>query len=506
MTIRKFQRAWTKQEIGRSIGFFFLHFFIFILLAGVVLLGGKMSNLGSYMKEKGADYLYALFCILLVVTITYCYFFFEDREMLENGRNIALIFTVLDVYFLLAWFIGMKIDLYARPVALVPLLFLLLVNRKDAIFMTVISSLLMFILDIFTGHTGDLTAMDARVYFSSLIISFSAGMFAIFLCNRAKTRFKVILVGVLIVFPIDLVVLLLDLPKLINNGAGASWSTWQGILQNMGYGLFGGVMSTVIFLAILPTFEYIFNCLTMFRLRELTSSDAKILKKLKEEAPGTYNHAMMVAQLAEASAAAIGENPDYARAAALYHDVGKLHNPEHFTENQAGYNLHDELSPELSADIIRSHAKDGYNLIRNHHLPEFLADVALQHHGTMPIRYFYAKALKLTDAELNIEDFSYLGPKPQTKVAAVVMIADASEAAVRAVNARTPEAAEKAIRSVIEERMDLEQFSECDITLGDLTKIRGALVNTLTGVYHHRIKYPNIKYKHTDKGTKGENV
>ena len=502
MTIKKFQKAWTKKDVGRSIGFFFLHFFIFIILAGLVLLGGKMSDLGSYMKEKGADYLYALFCILLVVTIAYCYFFFEDREMLSNGKNIALIFTVLDVYFLLAWFIGGKIGLYARPVALVPLLFLLLVGRKDAIFMTVIASLLMFILDTFTGSDTH-TSLE---YFSSLIISFSAGMFAIFLCNRAKTRFKVILVGILIVFPIDLVVFLLDLPKLINNNGVVGWSVWQGILKDMGYGVFGGVMSTVIFLAILPMFEGIFNCLTMFRLRELTSSDAKILKKLKEEAPGTYNHAMMVAQLAEASAAAIGENPDYARAAALYHDVGKLHNPEHFTENQGGYNVHDELSPELSADIIRSHAKDGYNLIRNHHLPEFLADVALQHHGTMPIRYFYAKALKLTDAELNIEDFSYLGPKPQTKVAAVVMIADASEAAVRAVNARTPEAAEKAIRSVIEERMDLEQFSECDITLGDLTKIRGALVNTLTGVYHHRIKYPNIKYKHTDKGTKGENV
>ena len=506
MTIKKFQRPWTKQDFGRSIGFFFLHFFLFILLAGVVLLGGKLSDIGGYMKEKGADYLYAVVCILLVMTIAYCYFLFEDREMISNGKNIALIFMVLDVYFLLAWFIGERIDLYARPVALVPLLILLLTGRKNAIFMTVISSLLMFILDIFTGETGDLTAMTAKVYFSSLIISFSAGMFSIFLCNRAKTRFKVILVGVLIVFPIDLVVFLLDLPKLLNNGSEAGWSTWQGILQNMGYGLFGGVMSTVIFLAILPVFEGIFNCLTMFRLRELTSSDAKILKKLKEEAPGTYNHAMMVAQLAEASAAAIGENPDYARAAALYHDVGKLHNPEHFTENQGSYNLHDELSPELSADIIRSHARDGYNLIRNHHLPDFLADVALQHHGTMPIRYFYAKALKLTDAELNIEDFSYLGPKPQTKVAAVVMIADASEAAVRAVNARTPEAAEKAIRSVIEERMDLEQFSECDITLGDLTKIRAALVNTLTGVYHHRIKYPNIKYKHTDKGTKGENV
>ena len=501
MTIQKFQKAWTKKDFGKSIAFFFLHFFIFILIAGIVLLSGKFSKLGEYMSEHGADYLYALFCIFLIVTITYFYFLFEDREMISNGKNIALLFTVLDVYFLLAWFIGVKVDLYARPIALVPLLILVLVGRKDAIFMTVITSLLLFIIDTFTG-TG-----TPKEYFSSLIISFSAGMFAIFLCNKAKTRFAVIGVGVLIVVPIDLVILLLDLPTLVDKVNGASgWSEWQAILMRMGYGLFGGVMSTVIFLAILPLFEGMFNCLTMFRLRELTSSDAKILKKLKEEAPGTYNHAMMVAQLAEASAAAIGESPDYARAAALYHDVGKLHNPEHFTENQGSYNLHDELSPELSADIIRSHAKDGYNLIRNHHLPEFLADVALQHHGTMPIRYFYAKALKLTDGELNIEDFSYLGPKPQTKVAAVVMIADASEAAVRAVNARTPEAAEKAIRAVIEERMDLEQFSECDITLGDLTKIRGALVTTLTGVYHHRIKYPNIKYRHTDKGTKGENV
>jgi membrane-associated HD superfamily phosphohydrolase len=138
-------------------------------------------------------------------------------------------------------------------------------------------------------------------------------------------------------------------------------------------------------------------------------------------------------------------------------------------------------------------------------LPEFLADVALEHHGTMPIRYFYAKALKLTDGELNIEDFSYMGPKPQTKLAAIIMICDASEAAVRAANARTPEQAEKAIRAVIEERMDLEQFAECDVTMADLTKIRQALVDTLTGVYHHRIQYPNIKYRRTESGTKGEN-
>ena len=139
-------------------------------------------------------------------------------------------------------------------------------------------------------------------------------------------------------------------------------------------------------------------------------------------------------------------------------------------------------------------------LIRTHHLPEFLADVALQHHGTLPIRYFYAKALKMTDGELNIEDFSYMGPKPQSKLAAIIMIADASEAAVRAVNARKPEEVEKCIRGIIEERMDLEQFSECDITMVEITKIKQALIDTLTGVYHHRVKYPTIKYKKSSSG------
>jgi putative nucleotidyltransferase with HDIG domain len=274
----------------------------------------------------------------------------------------------------------------------------------------------------------------------------------------------------------------------------------------MGFGLFGGIGSVVLFLAVLPVFETIFNCLTSFRVRELTGHDAKLLKKLQAEAGGTYNHSNTVAQLAEACAAALGEDVDYARAAALYHDVGKLRQPEYFTENQWGTNAHDELTPELSADIVRSHAQDGYDYILTHRLPQFLADVELQHHGTLPIRYFYAKALKMTDAELNIEDFSYLGPKPQTKIAAIIMIADAAEAAVRASGSRTPEAAEKAIRAVIEERMDLEQFAECDVTLADLTKIRIALVNALTGVYHHRIKYPNLKYKRTESGkTTGEN-
>ena len=380
MTEQKFVGQWTKQDTVKSAWLFFLHFAILTLIASALLLGPKLGVLKEYMKEHGANYLYALFCVFLLTAIMYFYFFFEDKVVLSSGRNIALIFTVLEICFVLSWLIGEKIDVYARPVALIALLIFVLVDRRSAIFMNIVSALLLFVVDTFTG-TPSATAHE---YYSSLIIAFSAGMIAIFFCNKAKTRVAVVGIGIFIVLPIDLIIFLLEISTLLDYHVGASLSTFQSLFMRMGYGLFGGVMSTVIFLAILPVFEGIFNCLTVFRLRELTSFDAKILKNLKQEAPGTYNHSVMVSQLAEACAAAIGENVDYARAAALYHDVGKLHNPEHFTENQGDYNLHDELTPELSADIIRSHAKDGYTLIRAHHLPEFLADVAIQHHGTMP--------------------------------------------------------------------------------------------------------------------------
>lgn len=499
----EFKSEWTKQDAFKSVLWFVLHYFLFIALAVVLLFGDKITAIGQYLSKYGADYLYAVSCILMLFVITYLYFLFENREVLKKGKSITLIFTILDIYLVLALMIGYKMNIYARPVALVALLILILLGRRDAIFMNMICALLVFMIDTFA--MPDVTAKES---YSALIIAFSAGMFAIFLGGRVRTRIRVMGIGIAIVLPIEVVIGLLGMSGFVPGAetvVATQPDTAQTMFLQMGYGLFGGVASTILFLALLPILEGIFNCLTSFRLRELTSSDAKILRKLKAEAPGTYNHSVLVAQLAEASAAAIGEDVDKARAAALYHDVGKLHYPEHFTENQGDYNLHDELTPELSADIIRSHARDGYTLIKAHRLPEFLADIALEHHGTLPIRYFYAKALKLTDGELNIEDFSYMGPKPQSKLAAIIMICDASEAAVRAVGAKTPEETEKAIRGVIEERMDLEQFAECDVTMADLTKIRHALVSTLTGVYHHRIKYPNIKYRHTDSGMKGEN-
>ncbi|MDE7159096.1 MAG: HD domain-containing protein, partial [Clostridiales bacterium] len=177
-----------------------------------------------------------------------------------------------------------------------------------------------------------------------------------------------------------------------------------------------------------------------------------------------------------------------------YHDVGKLKQPECFTENQTDYNVHDELTPELSADIIRSHATDGYNFLMSAHLPEEIANVAIEHHGTLPIKYFYNKALKLAGEDLGTKDYSYLGPTPSTKIAAIVMIADASEAAVRSLSDRSAEYVERIVRGIIEERMDLDQFDECDITLKDLATIKETLVVALSGVHHHRVKYPSIRF------------
>lgn len=502
MIKEKEDRRLSKNEYVKSVFLFILHLAIMLVIVAVLLFGGKLGTIGETLKSNAANYLYMLFCLILLTVILYLYFLFENPSVLASGKTITLLFTIIDVYLIVAMLAGTKFHVYARPIALVPLLVFALVGRKEAIFMNTVCSLLMFIVDNFS--TAETVANNI---YSSLFLSFSSGMIAIFFFNRAKTRFQVVKIGIAVVIPVSITIFLLEVAELLNAGSVGSLtelSTISKIVDSMGFGLFGGIGSVVLFLALLPVFEAIFNCLTVFRIRELTSHDARLLKKLQAEASGTYNHSTTLAQLAEACAASIGEDVDYARAAALYHDVGKLHQPEYFTENQWGYNVHDELTPELSADIVRSHAQDGYDLILAHRLPQFLADVALQHHGTMPIRYFYAKALKLTDGELNVEEYSYLGPKPQTKLAAIIMIADAAEAAVRALKDRTAEAVEKVVRDIIEERMDLEQFAECDITMSDLTKIRMTIVGVLTGVYHSRVKYPQIKYKQSGGKTVGE--
>lgn len=449
--------------------------------------GGKPELATSaFIRENYKSLLLVAVTFIVLAAILYFYFFFENKYVLTKLSKIIEIFLLLYFGMMLCYIIGKYLSVIARPLAFVALMAAMLFRRRDSIFINTVFALIMLILDRFTTITGLGADGVQKMYdtYTSFFCNFCGGIVAIFLCRRIKTRIAAVLIGVSLLIPVEVVNLVVHIPV---EGMSA-----HEILIHLLHGGLNCVFSVMLYMLLLPVFEWIFAELTVFRLRELTADDAKIIKRLKSQAPGTYNHSVVVSQLVEACAREIGDDPELARAAAFYHDVGKLKSPEMFTENQSEYNFHSELTPELSVDIIRSHARDGAKLIKQNHLPEFFADVCVQHHGTLPIKYFYVKALKLSDGELNIENYSYAGPVPTTKIAAIIMIADAAEAASRSLPDRSPEKVEALVRSLIEERLDLDQFSDCNITMRELSVVKNTIVNQLTGVYHSRISYPKL--------------
>ena len=250
----------------------------------------------------------------------------------------------------------------------------------------------------------------------------------------------------------------------------------------------------------------VFGILTVFQLLELANPSQPLLRRLLVETPGTYHHSLMVGNLAERAAEAIGADPLVTRVAAYYHDVGKLANPLGFIENQAGgENIHDQLDPAVSAQILKQHVADGIDLAYKGRLPKALIAYIPQHHGTAIMSYFYARAKEhaaepyggLTTAEgakaaaaVDQRTFRHVGPKPQTREAALIMLADGVEASVRSLSSRDEPAIRAMVSRIIEERIVDDQFDECDLTLRDLELIREAFVGQLLGMYHTRIAYP----------------
>jgi hypothetical protein len=237
----------------------------------------------------------------------------------------------------------------------------------------------------------------------------------------------------------------------------------------------------------------VFGILTVFQLLELANPSQPLLRRLLVETPGTYHHALMVGNLAERAAEAIGADPLVARVAAYYHDVGKLANPLAFIENQAGgENIHDQLDPEVSAGILKQHVVDGIDLAYKARLPKALIAFIPQHHGTAIMSYFYARARELAGPRGVVDDrkFRHAGPKPQSREAALIMLADGVEASVRSLVSRDEPAIRGMVTRIIEERTADGQFDECDLTLRDLERIREAFVGQLLGMYHTRIAYP----------------
>ena len=252
-----------------------------------------------------------------------------------------------------------------------------------------------------------------------------------------------------------------------------------------------GFLSGILTLGLLTPLEIILNTASVFRLMDLSDTNTPIFKQMQIQTNGTYNHSMMVAQLAEAGCREIGANALLARVGAYYHDIGQMDQSEYFVENQANMeNKHNDLNPTLSASVIKSHVRKGVEKARQLHLPQAVIDIIAEHHGNSIITYFYNIA-KEKDPSLDEDDFRYPGIPPVTKESAVVMLADTVEAACHTLENPTSPRLDKFITILINQKMELKQLDNCDLTFHDISRIKAAFVNLLTGYYHNRIKYQN---------------
>jgi putative nucleotidyltransferase with HDIG domain len=257
---------------------------------------------------------------------------------------------------------------------------------------------------------------------------------------------------------------------------------------------FSPLAVSIILQGLLPYLERIFGIATSMTLVEYSDANQELLKRLAMEAPGTFSHSLMVGSIAEAAALAIGRNGLLARVGAYYHDIGKINKPHYFMENQVGTNSkHDDLTPAMSQLIITGHVKDGKEIAKEYKLPAVLRQFIETHHGTTLVEYFYDQAKKKTgDKEQppSESEYRYVGPRPRTKEAAIVMLADAVESAARSLPEISPAKIETVVRNVSMKRMQDGQFDECDMTFGELAKVQKSMVKTLSAHYHGRIAYP----------------
>lgn len=287
------------------------------------------------------------------------------------------------------------------------------------------------------------------------------------------------------------------LPVIFIYGLATGYVTSSGISSDIGSSLLFLSITAVLTVGLLPILESLFNVLTDMTLMEYTDPNNELLRRLTLEIPGTYHHSLVLGNIAESAAQAIGANGLLCRVATLYHDIGKLQNSHYFSENQpSSVNIHQLLTPQESAQVIISHVKAGEEIARKYHLPQPIIDVICEHHGTTLVYFFYCKEIEQKGgqvAEVEEEKFRYPGPKPQSKESAIIMISDAIEACSRSMEEVTEEALREKISNVIRERADDGQFNECDLTFKDIETIKKTIANTLLASHHVRVKYPEKK-------------
>lgn len=371
---------------------------------------------------------------------------------------------------------------YAIPVAAGAMLTRYILNSEiSLVFAIVASSLTGMFLE------GDL---DLSIYYLiSSIVAASA-------IAHVERRSSILRAGVVVGAVNAAVVLAIKLVTVVSVTTSLNI---PNIFMNMGLAFLGGLLAAIFVMVLAPIAEMLFDYVTDIKLLELGNLNHPLLKEMIVKAPGTYHHSQLVAVLAEAAAAEIGANPLLARVGSYFHDVGKMRKPSYFIENQqGGENRHNKLAPSMSALIIASHVKDGLDLAREYKLPTRIADFIPQHQGTKLITYFYNKAQEQAQqngSTVDEKDYRYPGPRPQTREAGIILLADGVEAAVRSIPEKTPAKIRAMVQKIINKNFTEAQLDECDMTLKDLHVIAESFVRVLVGIYHQRIEYPDVEEK-----------
>ena len=434
----------------------------------------KKLDLINVKGKIDFPFLISMFIVMCILgTIFFIYLYNYQKEIFYSRSDLILLGIIFIMTLLMARGFT-EVSVYLIPIALAAILISILLNVSLAVFTNII----------LTSLIGIITHGDVNFIYLSLI----GGTFAAFAVSRADQRKKLALAGTAISLTYGLLIMCFGI---VNK------EEFSRLIIDSGIGVVNGLFSIVLAIGTLPFWESTFNVITPLKLLELSNPNQPLIKRLLLEAPGTYHHSLLVGNLAEVATEAIGGNALLARVAAYFHDIGKLKRPYFFKENQYTDNPHERMTPSLSTLVITSHTRDGVELAEQYSIPLAIRDIIKQHHGTTLVAYFFHKA-KQSERLENLakqESFRYEGPRPTTKEAAVVMLADSVEAAVRSMSDKCEGKIEGLVRKIIKDKLEDGQLDLCDLTLKDLDLIARSFMNVLNGCFHGRIEYPEI----TDK-------
>ncbi len=440
-----------------------------------------LQRLGLTERDfNWGHFLYILFIAFTVLFLFGFYIHKFNRQVYDNIKKLLLIAIIVVVFTgaikVLTVLASIHLPLwnYLFPVIAAAMLCTIIFDSRIAIMLSIAMA-------VFLGIATDFN-------FSIAIAYLLGAIFSTYLVSNISQRSTVMRAGFISALMLGFLFLTINL--------------MGGEVQNIALytmlGILNGIICAIVTIGLLPFVESTFNIVTAMGLLELSHTDQPLLKELLISSPGTYNHSLLVGHLAENAAKSIGADALLVKVAALYHDLGKMKRPEYFYENQADIeNIHDRLNPSMSRNIIANHIKDGTAVAIKNKIPKKVVEIISQHHGNSVISYFYEKqkgidAIRTANGKTNglKGHFRYPSRKPQSKEAAVLMLADSTEAAIRSIDKMTPKRIEQMVNDIVEDKINDGQLSEANITLKEIDKVRKNLIDGLISIHHSRITYP----------------